>query len=126
MFDGIEHTGIASSNPERLAQWYVDTLGFTINYRSESSRGHFLKAPNGTMIEIILADGELVTPKIKDPGLRHLAIAVKDFDAALAALREKNVESLGEPVESKGNRVVFFADADGNIVHLIQRDKPLP
>jgi glyoxylase I family protein len=126
MFDGIEHTGIASSNPERLAQWYVDTLGFTINYRSESSRAHFVKAPNGTMIEIILADGELATPKMKDPGLRHLAIGVKDFAAALAVLRERDVKFLGEPFESKGNRVVFFADADGNIVHLIQREKPLP
>jgi len=126
MYDGIEHTGIASAHPERLAQWYVDTLGFTINYRSESSRAHFVKAPNGSMIEIILADGELAAPKMKDPGLRHLAIAVRDFDAALAGLKAKGVKFLGEPAESKGNRVVFFADADGNIVHLIQRDKPLP
>jgi len=126
MFDGIEHTGIASQEPERLAQWYVDTLGFAINYRSESSRGFFLRAPNGSMIEILLGEGERGSSKMKDPGLRHLAIAVKDFDAALGALQAKGVQFLSEPSASKGNRVAFFADADGNILHLIQRATPLP
>lgn len=126
MFDGIEHTGIASADPERLAQWYVDTLGFTINYRSASSRACFVKAPNGSMLEIILAEGQPGPRKMKDPGLRHLAIAVRDFDAALASLQEKRVQFLGEPTTSKGNRVVFFADGDGNTLHLIQRETPLP
>jgi glyoxylase I family protein len=126
MFDGIEHTGIASPEPERLAQWYVDTLGFAINYRSESSRTCFVKAPNGSMIEIILAEAPGGPYRMKDPGLRHLALAVKDFDAALAALQAKGVQFLTEPSASKGNRVVFFADPDGNILHLIHREKPLP
>ena len=63
---------------------------------------------------------------MRDPGIRHLAIAVTDFDAALAALRAKSVSFLGEPYLSMGNRVVFFTDCDGNIVHLIQRARPLP
>jgi len=126
MFDGIEHTGIASLEPERLAQWYVNTLGFAINYRSESSRACFVKAPNGSMLEIILAQAAGGPCQMKDPGLRHLAIAVKDFDAALSSLRQKGVQFLSEPSASKGNRVVFFADPDGNILHLIQRETPLP
>lgn len=126
MFDGIEHTGIASLDPEGLAQWYADTLGFTINYRSASSRTCFVKAPNGSMIEIILAEAAGGPYKMKDPGLRHLALAVKDFDAALAALQAKGVRFLTEPSASKGNRVVFFADPEGNILHLIQRETPLP
>ncbi len=28
MFQGLEHTAIASPNPEKLAHWYVDNLGF--------------------------------------------------------------------------------------------------
>jgi len=27
---------------------------------------------------------------------------------------------------NQGNRLVFFTDCDGNFVHLIQREKPLP
>ena len=33
---------------------------------------------------------------------------------------------VGEPFETQGNRLAFFNDADGNLVHLIKREKPLP
>jgi hypothetical protein len=36
------------------------------------------------------------------------------------------VRFLTEPVKVKGNRLVFFADGDGNLLHLVQREKPLP
>ena len=74
MVTGIEHTAIASPDPERLAQWYVDTLGFTINYRSTNSRTVFLKAQDGSMIEVIEAKGPAAgAVGMQDPGLRHLA-----------------------------------------------------
>jgi len=78
------------------------------------------------MMEIIPSEGPRAEQKLRDPGIRHLAIAVADFDAALASLRAQNVNFLGEPYLSMGNRVVFFTDRDGNVVHLIQRARPLP
>ena len=126
MFLGLEHAAMASPDPERLAQWYVEHLGFTVNYQSASSRATFVKAPNGSMFEIILSEGERAPQKMKDPGIRHLAIAVNDFEADCAALKAKGVQFLTEPVSSKGNQVVFFTDCDGNILHLIQRETPLP
>jgi hypothetical protein len=51
---------------------------------------------------------------------------VDDFDAALAQLKAKSVHFLGEPIDLRGNRLVFFNDGDGNILHLIHREKPLP
>lgn len=123
MFVSFEHTAIASPNPPRLAQWYVDHLGFVINYRSE--RTCFVKAPNGSMIEIITAEGERAAETMKQPGIRHIAIAVDNFDADYARLKEMGVRFQSEPVSSKGNTVVFFYDGDGNLLHLIQREKPL-
>jgi hypothetical protein len=32
---------------------------------------------------------------------------------------------LGEPYQAQGNRLVFFSDPDGNVLHLIQRARPL-
>ena len=32
MFKGLEHTAIASPDPERLALWYVNHLEFHINF----------------------------------------------------------------------------------------------
>ena len=47
MFKGLEHTAIASPNPERLANWYVKFLGFHINFQYEGN--FFVKAPNGSV-----------------------------------------------------------------------------
>ncbi len=124
MFKGLEHTAIASPDPGKLAQWYVDHLGFVINFSYDGN--FFVKAANGTMLEIIPSEGAPAAQKMKDPGIRHLAIQVNDFDAAHARLRQLGVKFLTEPYNNQGNQLVFFADGDGNILHLIYRAKPLP
>jgi glyoxylase I family protein len=53
MITGIEHTAIASPDPLRLAEWYVEHLDFVINHRSPRSKTVFVKAGDGSMIEII-------------------------------------------------------------------------
>ncbi len=124
MFIGLEHTAIASPNPEKLAQWYVDHLGFRINYRYDGNV--FVKASNGTMIEIIPSEGDRGAQRLKDPGIRHLAIEVADFDAAYQRLKGQGVQFVTEPVNNQGNRLVFFTDSDGNFIHLLKRPAPLP
>ena len=126
MVHGIEHTAIASPDPERLAQWYVDHLGFAINYRSGNSRTHFVKAPDGSMIEIIESTGALPGPSgMKEPGIRHMALTVTDFPAAHERLQQLGVNFLSEAQTVGGNSIVFFTDCDGNILHLLHREKPL-
>jgi glyoxylase I family protein len=124
MFKGLEHTAIASPNPGKLAQWYVDHLDFAINFEYDGN--YFVKAANGALIEIIPSEGGRAEQKMKDPGIRHLAILVDDFDADQERLRKAGIEFLTQPVDVKGNRLVFFADCDGNLLHLVQREKPLP
>jgi len=126
MVKGIEHTAIASPEPERLAGWYVQHLGFTINYQSKNSRTVFVKAEDGSMIEIIEAAHPAGgAPRMDDPGLRHLALTVEDFGEACRRLKEGGVAFLTEPATKGGNSTVFFADPDGNILHLLHREKPL-
>ncbi len=125
MVTGIEHTAIASSDPAKLAQWYVDHLGFVINYKSSNSRTHFVRTPDGSMIEIIESKGDAGAPGMKDPGIRHMALTVADFPAACARLKELGVAFLKEPETVGGNSTVFFRDCDGNILHLLHREKPL-
>jgi glyoxylase I family protein len=126
MVKGIEHTAIASADPARLAQWYVEHLEFAINYRSENSRTHFVKAADGSMIEIIEASGPGGgVSGMRDAGLRHIAILVSDFDGEYRKLREKGVAFLTEKQVVGGNSTVFFTDCDGNILHLLHREKAL-
>ncbi|MCC7496658.1 MAG: VOC family protein [Bryobacterales bacterium] len=123
MFKGLEHTAIASSDPERLANWYVEHLEFVINFHYD--KFFFVKAANGSMLEIIPSNGELEQAKPADPGIRHLAILVDDFDQGYELLKSKGVRFEGPPYENSGNRLVFFRDRDGNLLHLIARPKPL-
>ncbi|HWB84369.1 MAG TPA: VOC family protein [Bryobacteraceae bacterium] len=127
MIQGIEHTAIASPDPYKLAQWYVDHLDFVVNYRSGTSKAVFIKAANGSMIEIIESNAATRPAQdMRDPGLRHIAIAVTDFEEAYQKLKSKGVGFLTAPELRSGNQVVFFTDCDGNILHLLQREKPLP
>jgi glyoxylase I family protein len=124
LFTGLEHTAIASLHPKDLADWYVANLGFVINY--EYAGNYFVKAPNGAMLEIIPSEGPAVETAMKTPGIRHLAVMVSDFDAAYEELQRKGIQLLSDLINNQGNRLVFFADLDGNILHLIARPQPLP
>ncbi|HWE48786.1 MAG TPA: VOC family protein [Bryobacteraceae bacterium] len=127
MFQGLEHTAISSPDPQKLAQWYVDHLGFHINFSYAGN--YFVKAPNGSILEIIPSEGSLPPQTMatnKNPGIRHLAIAIDDFDAAHEQLKAKGVHFQSEPLNNQGNRLVFFNDGDGNLLHLIHRENPLP
>jgi glyoxylase I family protein len=124
MFNGIEHFAIASPNPKRLADWYVSTLEFKLSY--EYAGNYFVQARNGALIEIIPGEGPKSESGFRTPGMRHIAISVDDFDSAYQELGSRGVKFEGEPYNNEGNRLVFFTDADGNLIHLIKRDKPLP
>ena len=124
MIIGIEHTAIAAADIAALADWYVDMLGFEINYKSANAI--FVRAENGTMLELIHSEGERPEATMKTPGIRHLALTVEDFDTAFVRLKARGVHFITDPMESKGNRVVFFTDPEGNILHLLQRETPLP
>ena len=123
MFTGIEHFAIASANPKRLADWYVANLEFELTY--EYAGNYFVEAKDGALIEIIPAEGEAPVAQIRTPGIRHIAISVDNFDLAYAQLQEQGATFEGEPYNNGENRLVFFRDADGNLLHLIQRAKPL-
>jgi len=124
MFVGLEHVAIASPDPPALARWYVDHLGF--QFILERDGNCFVRAANGSVIEIIAGRGALTQAGPADCGLRHLAIQVSDFDAAYSSLVERGVAFTGEPYLNHGNRLVFFKDGEGNLCHLIQRKEPLP
>jgi glyoxylase I family protein len=122
MYKGIEHTAIATPDPEALGQWYEKNLGFPISYRY--SGNVFVKAPDGSMLELIPSVGERVKTEFKTPGIRHLAIKVDDYDAALQALEQKGIV-IFDRVEASGMRLAFFHDPEGNILHLVHRANPI-
>jgi glyoxylase I family protein len=127
MVTGIEHTAIASPDPMKLARWYVDHLDFAINFQPPNSTTVFVRAPDGSMLELIEATSAASSaPAMREPGFRHLAILVSDFDAMHRRLQAAGVAFLTAPETVHGNSLVFFSDCDGNILHLLHRETPLP
>jgi len=127
MVTGIEHVAIASPDPLRLARWYVEHLDFNINYQSAHSKTVFIKAADGSMVEIIeSAPNTAPTEGLNAAGLRHVALTVADFPAVYARLKEKGVRFLTDAQTTNGNSLAFFTDPDGNVLHLLHRETPLP
>ena len=122
MFQGIEHTAIATPDPEALASWYERVLDFPVAYRYAGNV--FVRAADGTMLELIPSEGERLNSQVKTPGIRHLAVRVDDFDAGVAELEKRGVE-IFQRLEAEGSRLAFFRDPEGNILHLIHRAKPI-
>ena len=123
MVTGIEHVAIASPDPLRLARWYVEHLDFNINYQSAHSKTVFIKAADGSMVEIIES---APAESMNAAGFRHLALTVTDFPSVYAGLKEQGVHFLTDTKTTNGNSLAFFTDPDGNILHLLHRETPLP
>lgn len=125
LFSGIEHVTIAAKDPKALARWYCSTFGFEIAYESTRSLTTCVRLGAG-LIEIIeAADIEEVSHGERDPGLRHLAISVTDVHKAYENLEAKGVMFKSEPREKEGVWTAFLEDPEHNLLHLIQRFKPL-
>src|ERR1035437_3467115 len=118
MVTGIEHVAIASPDPLRLALWYVEHLDFVINYQSAHSQTVFIKAADGSMIEIIESAPDTVPAAGMTPaGLPPLPLTVADSPGPSARLKEKGARFLTDAQTTNGNSLAFFTDPDGNILH---------
>jgi glyoxylase I family protein len=127
MFSGLEHTAIVAHDSKTLAEWYIRMFGLAVVYDDgKAPPTYLLKAPDGSVIEILpAAAGERVQYDQTQPGLRHLALTVTDFDAALRYLREQGVDRFWDSRQSEEARLIFFRDPEGNILHLMWRAAPL-
>ncbi|WP_367871136.1 VOC family protein [Luteolibacter sp. Populi] len=116
---GIHHVAIIASDYPLSKAFYTEVLGFGIieeTYREVRDWYKLdLALPDGTQIELFSFPGAPPRPSYPEAiGLRHLAFATPDLDAAVGWLERCGV--LVEPVrvdEITGKRFTFFADPDG-------------
>lgn len=125
---GIEHFAIAAKNTEALANFYVNTLGFSVAYRNAKTPPTFFIKPAqaGAMIEIVPANEKPASRReMFDAGLVHVALSVSNLDATMKELAAKGIAFEGDIKVSGDVKAVFFRDIEGNILHLIERPTPL-
>jgi glyoxylase I family protein len=123
LIKGVEHVAIATTDPQKLAQWYVDYLDFSPLLDTGSTV--YIKSANSVVLEFVKSETAPPKPQIRDAGLRHIAFLVDDLDTAYTELRAVGIQFEPAPVVLPGMRLFFFRDVEGNYLHLVQREKAL-
>jgi glyoxylase I family protein len=130
---GLHHVAVICSNYARSRAFYTHVLGLRVVrevYRAErQSHKLDLALPDGTQIELFsFPDPPARVTRPEARGLRHLALVVRDVDAAVAELRRR-AEAAGLAVEAEpvrvdeftGARFTFLMDPDGLPIELYER-----
>jgi len=114
----LHHAAIICSDYEVSKRFYTQVLGLRViaEHFREARRSWKLDLglPDGSQVELFSFEG--APPRPSNPearGLRHLAFAVADVDAAKAQLEAHGVKVEDIRVdEYTGRRFTFFADPD--------------
>jgi len=123
----IHHIALICSNYEASKKFYTAILGFQIkaeHYRSERQSYKLDLTLNGQYcLELFsFPDPPKRVSRPEACGLRHLAFAVADLDAAIDVLNQQKIKS--EPVrtdEFTGKRFTFLSDPDNLPIELYEQ-----
>lgn len=129
LFTGIDHPAISCHHVQKQIDWYCRNLGMKLiasdGKDPVSALVGFSDKVGGAMIELMPVKDTGPEPEIQpryQPGLRHLAIRVSNFDEAYAKLKAAGVKFLFEPIPAVGGgRIVSFRDPEGNELQIVER-----
>lgn len=130
MFLALDHPCIACADVRKQVEWYCLALGMRVVATDGKDPPGFLvgyddNPAGGAMIELVPA--KVSGPRAdtygrSQPGLRHVALRVKEFEPAHARLKALGVTFTTEPGEALGGgRTVLFQDPEGNELQIVQR-----
>lgn len=106
---------LASADPERLRNWYVEALGPD---SSEDQGGYRMVGFGGFYLVIDQRDD--VGERNPEPGRMIINVDVEDARATAAKLDELGVEWLAKLEDRDGSLFATAVDPDGNYVQIIQ------
>ena len=130
MIFSVEHLGLPARDPAALKDWYMHTLDAKLVHADgQTPPAFFVKLPGGVVLEIYQATSSRnETADNKLSGWRHVALRVESIAAAQAELEQRGVKFVAKVLPAGGGgTVLYFADAEGNLLHLVERppDSPL-
>jgi glyoxylase I family protein len=130
LFVSIDHPAISCRDVNRQADWYCRNLGMkqiATDGKSPPSLLLGYDSAAGAMIELMPVRDDGPSPDQfarYQPGLRHLALRVTNFDKAYEQLKTLGVKFLFEPLTNAvgGGKIVSFRDPEGNELQIVQRN----
>lgn len=119
----LEHIAVPAVDPRALRKWYEDVLGAKLVFDNGQNPPTFLISLGNVWMEIYAADTTLPERgNNRLAGFRHLALKVDSIAASKSDLEKRGVKftEAVRPAAGAGN-VLFFADGEGNLLHLVER-----
>jgi glyoxylase I family protein len=127
LYTRVDHPAISCHDVNAQVDWYCRNFGMKIIFNDG-------KTPPSILIGFGDGAGMIELMPVKDPGpppaetpryqpgLRHLALRVSDFQEAYRRLKELKVSFLFEPTTAVGGGlVVSFRDPEGNELQIVER-----
>ena len=111
----MNHVHLKTADPDKTAQFYVDTLGAKIV--SQSPNGGYRVDLHGLSLNITKF---LAQKREQKYGMEHIAIDTDELDALVEKLKGQGIHILEETVVSGGRRVCFFEGPDGVQLEFIE------
>jgi catechol 2,3-dioxygenase-like lactoylglutathione lyase family enzyme len=112
----LNHVHLKTRDPEKTAQFYVETLGAEIV--GQAGTGGYRLNLHGLSLN--------VTPFIESQtreqkyGMEHIAIDTDELDSLIAKLKTSGINILEQTTISGGRRVCFFEGPDGVQLEFIE------
>jgi len=121
----IEHIGVPGAETVALKNWYERVLEARVIWDNGQQPPTFIIAlAGGAWLEIYPANAAQNAGRSDNQlaGFRHVALRVDSMDAAKAELERRGV-NFTEKIRpaAGGGRILFFADGEGNLLHLVER-----
>jgi catechol 2,3-dioxygenase-like lactoylglutathione lyase family enzyme len=128
--------GLSVADLEATTAWYIEKLGFERDYAYQvpplQARVAFLRLGD-FRVELFEVRGAAPSPEsTKTPatglgviGLKHVALAVADIEAARDHLRARGLEFITDVANvpaSRKERYAFFRDNNGILIELFEPD----
>ena len=112
----MNHVHLKTSDPEKTAKFYVDTLGAKI-VGTAGSGGYRLDLHGLSLNVSKFLESQTREQKY---GMEHIAIDTDELDTLVAKLKAQGINILEQTVVSGGRRVCFFEGPDGVQLEFIE------
>jgi catechol 2,3-dioxygenase-like lactoylglutathione lyase family enzyme len=112
----LNHLHLKTTDPDKTAKFYVDTLGAKIV--SQNPNGSYRLDLHGLSLNV---SQFLETQKrAQKYGMEHIAIDTDELDTLIEKLKAQDIHILEQTIVSGGRRVCFFEGPDGVQLEFIE------